>query len=260
MDCLIKKFVARTASAFLIRHFSSPAPGCDVFSHVIFQANPRWAVFGGCCLACLGAAVNAYYLVQLGTSVSHLTGDVAKMAMNIVEGRLQISGAVLSLLAATAGFVLGATAAGYAIHHPTMELSRPYGRAVMAIGVCLGTAHFTFLPVPILSIGLAAAACGFQNALATHYRGMVLRTTHLTGLLTDFGTNLGMLLKGHQMARWRLLTPALLVLSFFLGALSGCVLAISQPRYALLLLATCYLLGGLAWAWFQHHWHAKHPG
>jgi|GEM_PF-5134493 len=43
-------------------------------------------------------------------------------------------------------------------------------------------------------------ACGFQNALATHY-GLVLRTTHVTGLLTDLGTNLGMRLRGHRYSR-----------------------------------------------------------
>merc|ERR1711981_773115 len=41
---------------------------------------------------------------------------------------------------------------------------------------------------------LAAAACGLQNAMTTHWGGAVTRTTHVTGLFTDVGLLLGRLL------------------------------------------------------------------
>ncbi len=215
------------------------------------QASPKWIIVGGCCLAFLGAAVNAVYLFELGTSVSHLTGDLSKVAMNAVEGVTRISAAVLNLISAAVGFVLGAATAGFFIHHPSIEFSRPYGRAVTAIGVCLVGAHFSFEALPVLSISLAGFACGFQNALATHYRGMVLRTTHVTGLLTDLGTNLGMRLKGHQIARWKLLVPTFLVLSFFIGAVFGSILELMLQRSALLILASIYIVGGVGWSIYK---------
>lgn len=216
------------------------------------QPHPRWVIAGGCCLAFLGAAVNACYLIQLGTSVSHLTGDLSKVAMDAVEGHSRISRAALNLIFAAVGFVLGAATAGFTIHHPTIEFSRPYGRAVIAIGVCLAAAHFSLGPAPVLSVSLAGFACGFQNALATHYRGMVLRTTHVTGLLTDLGTNLGMMLKGHQIARWKLLVPTLLVMSFFAGAVFGSILVIALSGPALLILAGMYIGGGIGWSIYKH--------
>ncbi len=212
------------------------------------QPQPKWVIVGGCCLAFLGAAVNAFYLIQLGTSVSHLTGDVSKVAMNAVEGHSRISAAAVHLIAAAVSFVLGASTAGFFIHHPSIEFSRPYGRSVTAIGLCLVGAHFSFATMPVLSICLASFACGFQNALATHYRGMVLRTTHITGLLTDLGTNLGMKLKGHQIALWKLMVPTCLVLSFFSGAVFGSVLVIFAIGPALLILAAMYLAGGIGWS------------
>lgn len=215
---------------------------------MILQPQPKWVIVGGCCLAFLGAAVNACYLIQLGTSVSHLTGDVSKVAMNAVEGHSRISAAAIHLISAAISFVLGATTAGFFIHHPSIEFSRPYGRSVTAIGLCLVGAHFSFVAAPVLSICLASFACGFQNALATHYRGMVLRTTHVTGLLTDLGTNLGMKLKGHQIALWKLLVPTFLVLSFFTGAVFGSTLVISMKVPALLVLAVMYLAGGIGWS------------
>ena len=80
---------------------------------------------------------------------------------------------------------------------------------------------------------------------------MVLRTTHITGLLTDLGTNLGMKLKGHQIALWKLMVPTFLVLSFFCGAVFGSVLVILMTGPALLILAGMYLAGGIGWSIFK---------
>lgn len=192
--------------------------------------------------------MNACYLIRLGASVSHLTGDVSKVAMGVVQGQSQVPSAALNLITAAVGFVLGAAASGYFIHHPSIEFSRPYGRSIIVIGACLAGAHFTLLPLPAVSICLAGFACGFQNALATHYRGMILRTTHVTGLLTDLGTNLGMRLKGHDIARWKLLVPTFLVSAFFAGALFGSALAIAAHGDALLILACLYMAGGIGWS------------
>lgn len=211
-----------------------------------------WIIAGGCGLAFLGAAVNACYLIQLGTSVSHLTGDISKIAADVALGQQGLSSAAVNLLAAAAGFLLGAAISGFSIHHPGIEFSRPYGRAIIAIGFLLMAAHFTFVRLPVVSIGLAGIACGFQNALATHYRGMILRTTHVTGLLTDLGTNLGMKLRGHRIPGWKLLVPGLLVSGFFAGAVFGSVLLIVLDWPALPLLSGFYLAGGLAWSICKH--------
>lgn len=210
--------------------------------------HPKLAIATGCCLAFLGAGVNACFLAQFGTSVSHLTGDVTKGALNIAEGHDALSSAALHLICATLGFVGGAAAAGYSIHHPGMEFSRPYGRAMLAIGVLLVAAHGCLPHAPIAAIGISGLACGFQNALATHHRGMVLRTTHVTGLLTDLGASLGMLVKGHHIARWKIAVPILLVASFFAGSLAGCAAFIAWPRQALLGCAALYMLLGGVWS------------
>ena len=217
-----------------------------------FQPQTRWVITGGCALAFLGAAINAYYLIKLGTSVSHLTGDLSKVAMNVTQSHHHVTNEALNLIFAATCFVLGAAGAGFCIHHPTIEFSRPYGRAIIAIGLCLFGAHFSFDTLPSLSISLAGFACGFQNALATHYRGMILRTTHITGLLTDLGTNLGMRLKGYDIARWKLLVPACLVTSFFAGAVFGSTLVIVLDRLALLILAGIYIAGGIGWSIYKH--------
>lgn len=213
--------------------------------------EPRWVVSGGCVLAFLSAAVNAGFLMKLGTSVSHLTGDISKVGLAAASGGNWTSSGAIHLFVAALGFVAGATASGFFIHHPTIEISRPYGRAVTSIGILLLMGHWLITPLPVLAIAFAGIACGLQNALATHYRGMILRTTHVTGLLTDFGTNLGMRLKGHEIPRWKLLVPMMLVGGFFTGALFGAFLTRWLPSHFLLTLGSMYVAGGLSWSFYK---------
>lgn len=216
------------------------------------KTQPVWIVIGGCVLAFLSAAVNAGFLIQLGTSVSHLTGDVSKVAVDAIKGNREMSVDAVRLAIAAFGFVTGAMVAGYFIHHPNLDLDRPYGRSVSLIGLCLLAAHFTLGTIPSLAVGLAAFSFGLQNALATHYRGMILRTTHLTGLLTDFGVHLGMRAKGHRIPLWKLVVPGSLILSFFLGAAFGALMVLKWHLPFALMIACAYLVGGLGWTVFKH--------
>lgn len=217
-------------------------------SHPLPSVHEGAALATGCVLAFLSAAVNACFLVRLGTSVSHLTGDVSRVALDLVRAQAGIQTGVAHLLAATFGFVGGASFAGFWIHHPELGVLRPYGRSVMAIGGCLWISHYLLPSHPIYAVAIASFACGLQNALATHYKGIILRTTHLTGLLTDLGTQIGIRLRGYRLQTRKIVVPLMLAVSFFAGAGAGATLVISGHSAPLLLLASIYLAGGFAWS------------
>eukprot|EP00854_Cymbomonas_tetramitiformis_P016211 gene16211-19238_t len=75
-------------------------------------------------------------------------------------------------------------------------------------------------------------ACGLQNGMATQYSGHIVRSTHVTGTVTDigllFGRLLGWYLRGVQAERsvefWKMKFLMLLVFGFFCGALAGSAL------------------------------------
>jgi len=209
--------------------------------------HPGAALAAGCVLAFLSAGVNACFLVRLGTSVSHLTGDVSKVALELAQAREGVHTSVLQLLSATLGFVGGAATAGFCIHHPELGFLRPYGRSIVSIGLVLGLAQWLTVPAPACAIALAAFACGLQNALSTHYKGIILRTTHLTGLLTDLGIHVGMRLRGHRTPDRKIVVPFLLVVSFFGGAASGASLVLSGYPHPILLLSLAYVMCGVVW-------------
>ena len=216
------------------------------------HAKPAWVLASGCLLAALAAAVNADFMLRLGVSVSHLTGDLSRITSETVKngGLWSVEAAVLCL--SVLGFISGAATSGFFIHHPNVELSRPYGRSVVAVGALLTLAHVAAFRSTSGACFLAAWACGMQNALATRFRGLVLRTTHITGLLTDLGQLLGMRLRGHPIEAWKITTPLLLALAFALGAMGGALLNLKGHLPVTLLCGCLYLAGGVGWSVYKH--------
>ena len=86
--------------------------------------------------------------------------------------------------------------------------------------------HTLFLPVTVV---LLCYIMGLQNAVITKISQARIRTTHLTGLITDLGIELGKLLYVNrhpdmapvQADRKRLKVHAQLVASFLVGGVAG---------------------------------------
>ncbi len=218
------------------------------------QAKPGWVLLGGCILAFLAAAVNADFMLRLGVSVSHLTGDLSRITVEALKAGGGWSHEAAILCLSLTGFVGGAATAGFFIHHPNLQLSRPYGRSVIFVGLLLMACHPLLKVSVLLPCFLAAWACGMQNALATRYRGLVLRTTHITGLLTDLGQLLGMRLRGHPIERWKITTPLVLSTAFALGAAVGALLNLRTGIPVTLACGATYVIGGIIWSLLKRRW------
>lgn len=209
------------------------------------HAEPPWVLSGGCALAFLAAAVNADFMIRIGVSVSHLTGDLSRITSESIRMGGHWNRDASLLCVSIAGFVSGATISGLVIHHPRLELRRPYGRCLIAVGCLLILAALVAGRSAIAACSLAALACGLQNALATRYRGIVLRTTHITGLLTDLGQLLGMRLGGHRVEIWKITTPLMIAVAFGSGAALGALLSLATAIDVTLNAGILYLGGGL---------------
>jgi uncharacterized membrane protein YoaK (UPF0700 family) len=211
----------------------------------------HFILMGGCLLAFMAAVTNVAFLLQTGISVSHLTGDIARLATDLARSRIEIAGDLHKVGSAAVGFLCGAVLSGYFIHHPTLEINRPYGRTTMFIGVLLLAAHSLLATCDWLAIGLAALACGIQNSIASRFRGLILRTTHLTGLFTDLGVSIGMKLKGHDIPYWKIIVPASIAICFFSGALLGTYGAVILDVRLLLVTGLSYVCGGIVWSFLK---------
>ncbi len=106
----------------------------------------------------------------------------------------------------------------------------------------------------IYAMILAAAACGLQNGMFSNYRGMVLRTSHMTGTLTDLGILLGR--RDHRNGQaWKGVLLATTLATFVGGGIAGSYGANAAALHALWLPALCCaLLGG----WYVRYRHRQH--
>jgi len=215
------------------------------------QFSPTQIVTGGCLLAFGASFLNTGFLLSTGTSVSHLTGDIARIGSGLSTIGSGKGFHMVNVATATLAFISGATLSGFLLHHPTAEITMPYGRILSSFGVFLVAAHFAHWENPLLAIAIASTVCGAQNALASRYRGIVLRTTHLTGLFTDFGIHLGMKIRGHHIESWKLLIPICITFSFLLGAVASSAVILHAKDNWILLAGIGYFMGGIFWSIYK---------
>ena len=207
---------------------------------------------GGCGLAFGAAFTNTGVFLRTSTSVSHLTGDLSRLSIDLVRATPEVAGDLRRVAAAFGCFFAGALLSGMLVHHPTLDLERPYGRIIAGIGAILLSAQAVMDRHPVPAIGAAAFACGMQNGLAARFRGIVLRTTHVTGLVTDFGTTLGMRLRGFAIPGWKIAVPALLTAAFFAGGAAAGLASLGAGLDPVRVAGFGYIVAGLGWSAWKH--------
>eukprot|EP00435_Cladocopium_sp_Y103_P034017 s410_g8.t1 len=158
-----------------------------------FQRPAFWVMgFGWCLAACAGAA-NVIAFKSWNLYASHVTGSTSEMAFRL-EGYHQGEYGSESLKEASLlvfSFLCGAYACGLLIDKNQVHFG---GKAFYGLALVLNSsllASAAFIPGRLLPVCLVAAACGLQNAMCTSHFGAIIRTTHVTGTMTDIGSTFG---------------------------------------------------------------------
>ncbi len=217
---------------------------------MIVASLPRWVGFGAFALASVAGMVNAVGFLAFGhQAITHLTGTTTLFGVALAQGQTALA---LDLLAFLGAFITGAAVSGAIVADSTLRLGRRYGVALMLESALLLFAIPLLRSHSTIGICIASAACGLQNAMASTYSGAVLRTTHVSGILTDLGIMAGQRIRGlgHDSRRRNLYL--LIVLGFALGATIGGVGFARLQETVLLLPAALTGAGGLAYAVYRH--------
>jgi uncharacterized membrane protein YoaK (UPF0700 family) len=179
-----------------------------------------------CYLAFIAGATNAGGFLAVHQYTSHMSGIVSAMADNLATGHLSL---VTTGIGAVLAFVSGAFLTSLLVRWArARELDCEYAlpltvEAVLLIAFGL-TGHVFIGERLVGTIMLLCFTMGLQNAIITKVSNSVIRTTHLTGMLTDIGIALGAILTKREpvaaeQARLQLLTS--LVGLFFIGGVIG---------------------------------------
>lgn len=213
-------------------------------------------------LAWIAGYTNIIAILTCDTVISHVSGTASGLGRDIAERKWA--------LAAFSLFLLGTFFAGAMLSGFMTEYARRLGRqsiyvapmlaealllGLFAVGVELHAEH-VLAPTSerYLLTGLASAAMGLQNATITRISGGVVRTTHVTGVVTDLGleaarfffwlrdrsatippapaAGLARSLRHHPTARQLALLASILA-SFAVGAGLATLVHAAWPRWAM---------------------------
>ncbi len=202
------------------------------------QSSLRTIRHLGFTLAFVAGAANAgaYLAVQLYTS--HMTGIVSSLADNLVLGEFTLA---LGAMGAVLSFLMGAMTSAIMINYGRRRALRSQFALPLLLeaglflvfglmGSTLAGVTGLFVPATVM---LLCFMMGLQNAVITKISGAVVRTTHLTGVITDLGIELGKLIywnrvdagSEHRVVadRDRLRMLGLLILFFLVGGVLGAI-------------------------------------
>lgn len=220
----------------------------------IFSARhaPSWMMF-----AFAAGAVNASALLACETYVTHVTGTVTRIGIELVHLR-----PLLDFVLVLGCFIAGAMLAGLLINGRAHRDRRPlYGTPLwISFGVVLFTAiggHLGLLgrfggevnhAVDFVLLSILSFAMGLQNAAVATSTGLLVRTTHLTGPATDLGIHLVELwfVEGEALAlaRRHAALRAGKIVAFALGA-AGAVPIARHAGFLVFLLPAGFMLAAI---------------
>ena len=164
-------------------------------SHRSAQVNLRL----GASLSFVAGAINAGGFLAVGQYTSHMTGMLSSITDHLALGefRLALAGLV-ALLAFVGGAVTTAWMVNWSLRR---QLRSAFARPLVVeaglllvfglFGAAINLSSGLFIPLTVL---LLCFIMGLQNALITKISNAEIRTTHVTGLVTDIGIELGKLL------------------------------------------------------------------
>lgn len=147
-------------------------------------------------LAFNAGAINAGGFLLVSMYTSHMTGFASLLADNLVLGNMTlVLGAIGALLAFTTGAAVTAVLVNWARqHHLRSEYALPLlvEAVLMLLFGLLGATLNRQTPFAVpLTVLVLAFTMGLQNALVSKISSSQIRTTHMTGVITDLGIELG---------------------------------------------------------------------
>lgn len=240
--------------------FRREGPARDAHKNILLAAY----------LAANAGFVNSGGFVLIGSFTSHVTGSIGRIANDIAEGH-PFASLTASLL--VIAFFIGAFLASLLLESgKPLQLAKRYGLALAVEAGLL--ASFIFVAglsrashprILDAQAALLCAAMGMQNSLMTRLSGAVVRTTHLTGVLTDLGIEAARWYRWHQgrlsaqdrtaahlkpPSSDRITLLGAIVASFVVAAIAGAVLTLRASRWAMCL-PVAAILAASAFAFSQ---------
>jgi uncharacterized membrane protein YoaK (UPF0700 family) len=220
------------------------------------ERTPRWILLGAFMLTLGAGAVNAIgFLGVHHQGISHLTGTISLVGTRVAAAQWSDALAAGFIVGS---FFFGAFLSAVIIRQNTLHMGRRYGVVLTLESALLFGAVYLFEGGTVAGAYLASIACGLQNAMATSYSGAVIRSTHMTGIVTDIGIACGHAVRGHPVDWFRMRLYGVLLGGFALGGIAGAAGYVRIGYRTLIFPAVLSGVSGLGYAGYKHWQRMKH--
>lgn len=210
------------------------------------QRLPNWIQIGAFLLALNAGMVNVLGLFTvLHQSVSHMTGNVSMLAMSLLDWQPDH---FIYLALVVICFVIGSFYSGLILGNSNVTFGHHYGFPLSLVAIFLFLTWLLLPYFPRYGLLWACVAMGVQNAMVSHYKGAIIRTTHLSGVLTDIGLTIGYKVRGLKIENRRIFLLFLIFTGFLVGGL------IASLLYPYLKLQTFLIPAGLSLVLSMTYW------
>lgn len=196
-------------------------------------------------LTLVSGLLNGTGMLLYISTFSHHTGNLTRAALEIAH--FEFLSALRTLLL-PAAFLAGAFISGILFYEKNFTFSKRYGILLMSFSLVLGSLAF-LKSGPLLTSVLISMILGIQNGMFIFYKGILIRTTHFTGYLTEAGFCLGSFIRGTPSggSRRRELKRSIFYLISILCFILGSVSSVSLKSRAVFFAALIYFICGLCY-------------
>lgn len=197
-------------------------------------------------LSFISGALNVCAIRFFAVPVTHHTGNTSQLAITFSNANID---SLLKTAVAIGGFFFGAFIAGLLFYQRSFTLKKRYGLILMfctlLITITMSPAVDVFFKVLLLAI-----TAGLQNGMFMSYDNAIVRTTHVTGYLTDAAFGIGMAIRGDKT---KLRFSFFYLISIFAFLLGGILFAFIPEIPALAILAGLYFVTGLFYFFIRRY-------
>lgn len=152
-------------------------------------------------LSLLAGMVNVISLLLFFIQTTHFTGNITQFVLAFNEGDWATMVELLGLILC---FLGGGILSGMLFSKKKFEPTKRYGLLLILFGSMM-LLLFIFGLRDEKWLYFFSFVVGTQNGMFIFYHGIIVRTSHFTGYLTDIGVVLGRLIRGQKKDRWKVL-------------------------------------------------------
>ena len=152
-------------------------------------------------LSLLAGMVNVISLLLFFIPTTHFTGNITQFVLAFNEGDWATMVELLGLILC---FLGGGILSGMLFSKKKFEPTKRYGLLLILFGSMM-LLLFIFGLRDEKWLYFFSFVVGTQNGMFIFYHGIIVRTSHFTGYLTDIGVVLRRLIRGQKKDRWKVL-------------------------------------------------------